>query len=56
MKTALLLIDIPETATRALAFGGQTVQAAHVQAAFLAALAGLYAKIVDSAGFMDSPG
>ena len=43
------------TATRALAFGGETVPAAHVQAAFLAALAGVYAKIADSAGFLASP-
>ena len=52
MKTALLLIDMQATATRALSFGGETVPAAHVQGAFLAALAAVYAKIVDSAGFL----
>jgi len=36
-------------ATRALAFGEQRVPAAQVHAAFLAALAGLYAKIRDAA-------
>jgi nicotinamidase-related amidase len=40
------------TATRALTFGDETVPAAHVQRAFLAALAGVYAKVVDSAGFL----
>ena len=36
-------------ATRALAFGGQRVPAAQVHAAFLAALAGLYAKVQSTA-------
>jgi len=36
-------------ATRALAFGGQNVPAAQVHAAFVAALAGLYAKVQGAA-------
>ena len=36
-------------AARALAFGGQNVPAAQVHAAFVAALAGLYAKVQDTA-------
>jgi nicotinamidase-related amidase len=36
-------------ATRALAFGEQRVPAAQVHAAFLAALAGLYAKVQNAA-------
>jgi nicotinamidase-related amidase len=39
-------------ATRQLAFGGETVPAAHVQSAFLAALNGLYARIVSAGEFI----
>lgn len=41
-------------ATRDLAFGGLTVPAAQVQAAFLAALNGTYARVADTAGLLDA--
>jgi nicotinamidase-related amidase len=40
------------TATRPLAFGGQTVPADHVQAAFLAALDGVFARVVKAADWL----
>jgi nicotinamidase-related amidase len=39
-------------ATRQLSFGGQTVPAAHVQSAFLAALEGIYARVLSTAEFI----
>ena len=39
-------------ATRQLSFGGETVPAAHVHSAFLAALNGLYARIVPAGEFI----
>ncbi len=39
-------------AARPLSFGGETVPAGHVQSAFLAALNGLYAKVVSAGEFI----
>jgi len=41
-------------ATRALSFGGTTVAAADVQAAFMAALNGLFAKVLATAEIQSS--
>ncbi len=41
-------------ATRQLSFAGATVPAAHVQSAFLAALNGLYARVVSARDFISS--
>jgi hypothetical protein len=40
-------------ATRDLAWGGQTVDAAHVHAAFLAALNGAFARVAPVAELLD---
>ncbi len=42
-------------ATRPLAFQGRTISAAHVQAAFLAALSSPYARVVSTAEFLKKP-
>ena len=39
-------------ATRQLSFGGQTVPAGHVQSAFLAALDGIYARVLSTGEFI----
>lgn len=41
-------------ATRALSFGGECVPAEHVHMAFLSALSGVYARVVDVRGFIRS--